>query len=53
MQVSMIGDGERGLLELEGAPDQIIDAVSAIQQGIFGVTMEMNEGHLITIGKAP
>ena len=48
----MIGDGERRLFEFLGAPYQVIDAICAIQKGVFRVAMEMNEGHLLTICEA-
>ena len=42
----MIGDRERGLLELERPRDQVIDPVGAVEKGVLGVAVEMDEGHL-------
>ena len=42
----MIGDRQRGLLELLGALDQIVDPVGAVEERVFRVAMEMDEGHL-------
>ena len=41
----MIGDRQRGLLELERPRDQVIDPVGAIEEGVFRVAVEMDEGH--------
>ena len=53
VHVSMICNGKRRLFEFLGSPDQVIDAICAIQQGVFRMAMEMNEGHLRTICEAP
>ena len=42
----MIGDRQRGLLELERPRDQVIDAVRAIEKGVLRVAVQMDEGHL-------
>ncbi|MEO7520328.1 MAG: aminopeptidase, partial [Gemmatimonas sp.] len=45
MHVTVIGDRECGLLVELGARDQIIDAVRAVEERIFGVAMQMHERH--------
>jgi len=52
VHVSMVRDGERRLFEFLSTPDQVIDAICAIQKGVFRVTMQMDEGHLLTICQA-
>ena len=42
----MVGDRERGLLELERPRDQVVDPVGAVEEGVLGVAVEMDEGHL-------
>ena len=42
----MIGDRQRGLLELLRAADQIVDPVRAVEERVFRVAMEVDEGHL-------
>ena len=42
----MVGDRESGLLEFERSLDQVIDPICAVQEGIFGMTVKMNEGHV-------
>jgi len=49
----MVSYGQRRLLELERTCDQVLDAICAIEKGIFRVTVEMNEGHLLRIGTRP
>src|SRR6185437_9985139 len=49
MHVPVVGYGQRRLLEFERPGDQVLDAVRAIEQGIFRVTVEMNEGHPLRI----
>jgi hypothetical protein len=46
MHVAVIGDGKGGLLELERPLDQVIDPICAVEEGVFGVTVKMNEGHI-------
>ena len=46
MEVTVIGDRQRGLLELLRAADQIIDPVRAVEERVFRVAMEVDEGHL-------
>ena len=41
----MIGDRQRGLLELLGAADQVIYAVGAVEEGVLGVAVQVNEAH--------
>jgi hypothetical protein len=45
VQVSVVGNCQRWLLELERALYEVIDPVRPIQQRILGVTMQVNEGH--------
>lgn len=53
MHVSMIRDGERRLLELESPGDEVIDPVGAVKEGVFGVAVQMDEGHPVRIGVGP
>jgi hypothetical protein len=46
VHVPMVGDRESGLLEFERSLDQVIDPICAVQEGIFGMTVKMNEGHV-------
>jgi hypothetical protein len=39
----VIGDGERRLFELLRATDQVADSIGAIEQRVFGMTVEMDE----------
>ena len=43
VQIAVIGDGEGGLFELLRAADQVADSIGAIEQRIFGMTVEMDE----------
>jgi len=45
VQVAVVRDGQRGLLELPRAANQIVNPVRSIEQRVLRVTMEMNEGH--------
>ena len=45
VEVTVVSDRKRWLLELERALYQVIDPVRSVQQRILGVTMQMNEGH--------
>ena len=49
MHVAVIGDGECGLLELERTSDQVIDPICAVEEGVLGVAVKMNEGHTVRI----
>jgi hypothetical protein len=40
---------EGWLFEFLGSGDQVIDSVSAVEEGVFGMTMEMDERHSIRI----
>ena len=46
----MVRNGQRRLLELERTCDEILDAVGPVEEGIFGMAMQMNEGHTVRIG---
>jgi len=46
VEIPVIGDRQRRLLQLERPGDQVIDAVGAIEEGVFRVAVEMDEGHL-------
>ena len=46
----MVGDRQCGLLEFQGPGYEIIDPVGAVEERVFGVTMQMNEGHPVRIG---
>ncbi len=43
VQVTVISDGERGLLQFLRSPDQIIDPVGSIEERVFGVAVEVDE----------
>jgi hypothetical protein len=43
----MVSNGDCRLLQLLGTRDEVIDAVGAVEEGVFGVTVEMNEGHRV------
>jgi hypothetical protein len=45
VEVAVVGDRERGLLELQSSPDQVIDSVCAVEKRVLGVRMKVNEGH--------
>lgn len=46
----MIRYGQRGLLKFKRSGNQILDAIGAVEQGIFRVAVQMNEGHPVRIG---
>ncbi len=41
----MVRDRERGLLELEGSGDQVIDPVGAVEERVLGMAVKVDEGH--------
>jgi hypothetical protein len=45
MQVAVIGDGERIHAQRLHPVQQLRNAISAVEQGIFAVRVEMNECH--------
>ncbi len=45
VEVTVIGDRQRGLLELLGPADQVIDSVGAVEEGKLRVAVQMDEGH--------
>jgi hypothetical protein len=49
VKVTVIGYGEGGLFELQRSIDEIINAVGAVEKRVFGVAMEVDEGHMIRI----
>ena len=49
VEVTVIGYGERWLLELQRLRDQIIDPVCTVEKGVFGMAVEVDEGHMIRI----
>ena len=49
VQVTVIGYGEGWLLEFLRLRDEIIDAICAIEKGVFGMAVEVDEGHMIRI----
>ena len=42
---AMVGDGQGGHVHLLGALDQLLDVREAVQQGVFGVDVQVGEGH--------
>src|SRR5439155_24719795 len=46
VEIPVIGDRQGRLLELDGTLDQVIDPVCAIEERVFRVAMEVNEGHI-------
>ena len=53
VEIPVIRDCERRLLELERPTDEVVDPVRAVEEGVFGMTMEMNEGHTLTYERQP
>jgi hypothetical protein len=51
VEVAVVGDGERRLLELLRAANQIINPVRSIEERVLGVAMEMDEGHLEEVSR--
>ena len=47
VKVTVIGYRERWLFELQRSRDEIIDAVCAVEKGVFGVAVQVNEGHVV------
>ena len=45
MQITVIGNRQGGLLEFLGPSDQIVDPVRAVEKGVFGMAVEVYEGH--------
>ncbi len=45
VEVTVIGDRHRGLLELLGPANQVIDSVGAVEEGELGVAVQVDEGH--------
>jgi len=44
--VPVIRDSEGWLLEFERPRDQVVNAICAVEKGVFRVAVKMNEGHL-------
>ena len=49
VKVTVIGDRQSRLFELQRLTDEIIDAVCTVEKRVFGVAMEVDEGHMIRI----
>jgi predicted aminopeptidase len=45
VQIAVVGDRQRGLLELLGAANQVVYAIGAVEEGVLRVTVEMDERH--------
>src|SRR5688572_23864888 len=45
VQIAVVRDGQCGLLQLLRAPNQVVDPVGSIEEGVLRVTVEMDEGH--------
>ncbi len=42
---AVVGDGEGGHVHLFGTLDQLLDITEAVEEGVFGVDVEVGEGH--------
>ena len=49
VKVAVIGDRQSGLFELQRSTEEITDAVCTVEKRVFGVAMEVDEGHMIRI----
>jgi hypothetical protein len=49
VKVTVIGYGEGWLLELQRLRNEIFDSVCAVEKGVFGMAVEVDEGHMIRI----
>ena len=49
VKVTVIGYGEGWLLELQRLRDEIVDPVCAVEKRVFGMAVEVDEGHMIRI----
>ena len=47
VKVTVIGYRECWLFEFQRSRDEIIDAVCAVEKGVFGVAVKVNEGHVV------
>src|SRR6185437_10538125 len=50
VEIAVVGDGERGLLEFQRPRDEVVDPIGAVEQRILGVTVQMDEGHRVWAG---
>lgn len=46
----MVRYGERWLLEFKRASNKVLDAIGAVEKGVFRVAVKMDEGHTVRIG---
>jgi hypothetical protein len=49
VKVTVIGYREGWLFELERSADEIVNPVCTVEKGVFGVAVEVDEGHMIRI----
>ena len=49
VKVTVIGYREGRLLEFQRLRDQVTDPVCTVEKGVFGMAMEVDEGHMIRI----
>ena len=49
VKVTVIGYGEGWLFEFQRLGDQVIDPVCTVEKGVFGMAVEVDEGHMIRI----
>ncbi len=47
----VVGKGEGGLVQRFGAGDQIINAAEAVEQGVFAVDVQVDEGLVFAHGQ--
>jgi hypothetical protein len=45
VKIPVVGDGERRLLQLGGALNQVVDPIGAVEQRVLGVAVQVYEGH--------
>ncbi|HEY5219792.1 MAG TPA: hypothetical protein VIJ16_08280, partial [Gemmatimonadaceae bacterium] len=50
VHVPMVRYGERWLLEFKRASNKVLDAIGAVEKGVFRVAVKMDEGHTVRIG---
>lgn len=49
VEVAMVRDSQRRLLELDSPPNEVFESVGAVEQRILGMAVEVDERHFLTI----